>query len=106
MARGKGGKNRKRDNRYSKSRAVKQSAKKAAEASASKRRKMKEEREAGNQEPVVDLDTRPEAPEIEEESDGVARMEVAEEMEMSSRSLFRSRLLLDGRNLIRFRMNQ
>lgn len=73
------GKNRKRDNRYSKSRAVKESAKKAAEASALKRRKMKEEREAGNQEPVVDSDTRPEAREIEvEESDGVAGMEAAE----------------------------
>jgi hypothetical protein len=74
-------KNRKRDTRYAKSKAVKESARKAAQASASKRRKLKEEREAGNQEPVVELDTRPEAQENEQSEDGVERMDAAEKMD-------------------------
>ncbi|EFX67744.1 hypothetical protein DAPPUDRAFT_115201 [Daphnia pulex] len=62
--------NKKRDTRYSKSRAVKESAKNAAKASALKRRQQKEEREglAGDQEPVIDFDTLPEAQDREEEA--------------------------------------
>ncbi|EFX64836.1 hypothetical protein DAPPUDRAFT_117809 [Daphnia pulex] len=62
--------NKKRDARYSKSRAVKESAKNAAKASALKRRQQKEERErlAGDQEPVIDFDTVPEAQDREEEA--------------------------------------
>ncbi len=70
---------RKRDTRYAKSRAVKESARKAAEAFASKRRKLKEQQEAGNQEPVED--TRPARENEEESEDGVDRMEAAEEMD-------------------------
>ncbi len=48
---------------------VKDSAKKAAEAYALKRRRQKEERErlAGDQEPVIDFDSVPEAQDEEEE---------------------------------------
>ena len=58
-----------RDPRYSKSRAVKNSTKKAAEASALKRRQLKEdiERDAGNQEASIDTDTRNHAQNSEEE---------------------------------------
>lgn len=61
--------NKKRDVRYTKSRAVKNSAKKAAAAGVLKRRLQKEERErlAGDQEPVIDFDTVPEAQDQEEE---------------------------------------
>ncbi|EFX61491.1 hypothetical protein DAPPUDRAFT_121719, partial [Daphnia pulex] len=49
-------KNKKRDPRYTKSRAVKNSAKKAAAAAVLKRQQLKEakEREAGNKEPSID----------------------------------------------------
>jgi hypothetical protein len=71
--------NKMRDPRYSKSRAVKNSAKKAAEASALKRRQLKEdiERDAGNQEASIDTDTRNHAQNSEEEL--VATKEPVEE---------------------------
>lgn len=50
----------KKDPRTRRSKALKDSAKKAAEASALRRRHQKEERQAGNQEPVIDFDTVPE----------------------------------------------
>jgi hypothetical protein len=55
--------------RTRRSKALKDSAKKAAEASALKRRQQKEERErlAGDQEPVIDFDTVPEAQDQEQE---------------------------------------
>jgi hypothetical protein len=51
-------KNKKRDPRYTKSRAVKNSAKKAAAAAVLKRQQLKEakEREAGNKEPSIDTE--------------------------------------------------
>ena len=63
-------KNKKRDPRYTKSRAVKNSAKKAAATAVLERRQLKEERErlAGDQEPVIDFDTVPEAQDQEEEA--------------------------------------
>ena len=63
-------KNKKRDPRYNKSRAVKNSAKKAAAAAVLKRQQLKEamEREAGNKEPSIDTDTGHEAQDQEEEA--------------------------------------
>ncbi|EFX67570.1 hypothetical protein DAPPUDRAFT_115342 [Daphnia pulex] len=72
-------KNKKRDPRYTKSRAVKNSAKKAAAAAVLKRQQLKEakEREAGNKEPYIDTDTGHEAQNNVEES--VASEEPVEE---------------------------
>ncbi|EFX64911.1 hypothetical protein DAPPUDRAFT_117729 [Daphnia pulex] len=72
-------KNKKRDPRYTKSRAVKNSAKKAAAAAVLKRQQLKEakEREAGNKEPSIDTDTGHEAQNNVEES--VASEEPVEE---------------------------
>ncbi|EFX78744.1 hypothetical protein DAPPUDRAFT_320194 [Daphnia pulex] len=72
-------KNKKRDTRYTKSRAVKNSAKKAAAAAVLKRQQLKEakEREAGNKEPSLDTDTGHEAQNNVEES--VASEEPVEE---------------------------
>ncbi|EFX70952.1 hypothetical protein DAPPUDRAFT_112256 [Daphnia pulex] len=72
-------KNKKRDPRYIKSRAVKNSAKKAAAAAVLKRQQLKEakEREAGNNEPSIDTDTGHEAQNNVEES--VASEEPVEE---------------------------
>ncbi|EFX75644.1 hypothetical protein DAPPUDRAFT_107719 [Daphnia pulex] len=72
-------KNKKRDPRYTKSRAVKNSAKKAATAAVLKRQQLKEakEREAGNKEPSIDTDTGHEAQNNVEES--VASEEPGEE---------------------------
>jgi hypothetical protein len=63
-------KNKKRDVRYTKSRAVKNSAKNAAAAAVLKRQQLKEakEREAGNKEPSIDTDTGHEAQDQEEEA--------------------------------------
>jgi hypothetical protein len=65
----KNGKHKKRDPRYFKSKAKKNSAKKAAEASSLKRRQLKEvkEREAGNREPSIDKDTGQDAQNNKEE---------------------------------------
>ncbi|EFX75845.1 hypothetical protein DAPPUDRAFT_322930 [Daphnia pulex] len=72
-------KNKKRDARYTKSRAVKNSAKKANQASVLKRQQLKEanEQEAGNKEPSIDTDTGHEAQNNVEES--VASEEPVEE---------------------------
>ncbi|EFX73118.1 hypothetical protein DAPPUDRAFT_325606 [Daphnia pulex] len=72
-------KNKKRDPRYIKSRAVKNSAKKAAAAAVLKRQQLKEakEREAGNKVPSIDTDTGHEAQNNVEES--VASEEPVEE---------------------------
>ncbi|EFX69768.1 hypothetical protein DAPPUDRAFT_113331 [Daphnia pulex] len=72
-------KNKKRDTRYTKSRAVKNSAKKAAAAAVLKRQQLKEakEREAGNKETSIDTDTGLEAQNNVEES--VASEEPVEE---------------------------
>jgi hypothetical protein len=72
-------KNKKRDVRYAKSRAVKNSAKNAAAAAVLKRQQLKEakEREAGNKEPSIDTDIGDEAQNNVEES--VAAEEPVEE---------------------------
>ncbi|EFX69589.1 hypothetical protein DAPPUDRAFT_328982 [Daphnia pulex] len=72
-------KNKKRDPRYTKSRAVKNSAKKAAATAVLQRQQLKEakEREAGNKEPSIDTDTGDEAQNNVEES--VASEEPVEE---------------------------
>jgi hypothetical protein len=72
-------KNKKRDPRYTKLRAVKNSAKKAAAAAVLKRQQLKEakEREAGNKEPSIDTDTGDEAQNNVEKS--VASEEPVEE---------------------------
>ncbi|EFX64513.1 hypothetical protein DAPPUDRAFT_118109 [Daphnia pulex] len=72
-------KNKKRDTRYTKSRAVKNSAKKAAAAAVLKRQQLKEakEREAGNKEPSIDTDTGHEAQNNEpgDEEEPIAEIE-------------------------------
>jgi hypothetical protein len=90
-------KNKKRDARYTKSRAVKNSAKKANAASVLKRQQLKEanEREFGNKEPSIDTDTGHEAQNNVEES-------VASEEPL--RSLVRSWRLKGSRFLIRCRL--
>jgi len=72
-----------REQRYSKSRAVKNSAKRAAAASALKRRLQKEEEErlAGDREPVNDIDTRPEAQDQIDEAEAVQEADAVEEAE-------------------------
>jgi hypothetical protein len=63
-------KNKKRDARYTKSRAVKNSAKNAAVTTVLKRQQLKEakERDAGNKGPSIDTDTGHEAQDQEEEA--------------------------------------
>lgn len=72
-------KHKRTDREFRKSRAVKKSAKKAAEASRLKRMQLKKEQEAGNQEPSIDLDTGPKAQDDEEEAVAVEEMDASEE---------------------------